>query len=80
MPSFSMQSKEIISMQQFEMCDLHLPKAMAQRMCGSLQMLHMHATSHWAGWVAGWEASQETTAPANDSVGGSDSSESEPSP
>lgn len=65
-------------MQQFEMRNLCLPEAMAQRMCGSLQILH--ATSHLAGWVTGWEGSQETTAPANDSVGGSDSSESEPSP
>lgn len=64
-------------MQQLEMCNLRLPEAMAQRMCGSLQILH--ATSHSAGRVTGWEASQETTAPANDSVGGSNSSESEPS-
>lgn len=40
----------------------------------------LQATSDLAGWGTGWETSQETTAPANDSVGGSDFSESEPSP
>ena len=36
---------------------------------GSFQI--SQATSHLAGCIPGWEASQETTAPANDSTGGS---------
>lgn len=47
-------------------------------LCGTLQILQ--ATSHLSGWVTGWETSQETTAFANDSVGGSASCDSEPSP
>ena len=37
--------------------------------CGSF--LISQATSHLAGCIPGWEASQETTAPASDSIGGS---------
>lgn len=75
-----MHSKETISMQQLEICNSGLPEATARHgeTFGSLQILQ--ATSHLSGWVTAWETSQETKAPANDSVGGSDFSESEPSP
>lgn len=73
-----MQSKEMISMQQLEMCNCAFAWGHGT---GNMRLpSDLACYPPLAGWVTCWEASQETTAPTNDSVGGSDSSESEPSP